>query len=111
MKAEYKRDLQNNYLVFEIPDYGEEDGYSIHMVEQNKIQGLLTMHSSRKNGILHLNYEITSKQALENIFEKKTMSFQDIVFVLGGIRDTLEELQKYLLNPSQIVFHPQYIFV
>ena len=111
MKAEYKRDLQNNYLVFEIPDYGEEDGYSIHMVEQNKIQGLLTMHSSRKNGVLRLNYEITSKQALENIFEKKTMSFQDIVFVLGGIRDTLEELQKYLLNPSQIVFHPQYIFV
>ncbi|MDO4322997.1 MAG: DUF6382 domain-containing protein [Lachnospiraceae bacterium] len=111
MKAEYKRDLQNNYLILKIPGGLEEEGYRIRMAEQNKIAGLLSFYSSRKDGVLQLYYEITSMQSLESVFEKKKMSYQDIVFVLSGIRSTLEEMQKYLLNPAQIVFDPQYIFI
>lgn len=110
MKAEYKRDLQNNYLILEIAEDDEESSYRIRMAEQNKITGLLPFHSSRKDGVLQLYYEITSMQSLESSFERKSMGYQDIVFVLSGIRNTLEELQKYLLNPSQIVFDARYVF-
>ncbi len=110
MKAEYKRDLQNNYLILEIAEDDEESSYRIRMAEQNKIAGLLPFHSSRKDGVLQLYYEITSMQSLESTFERRAMGYQDIVFVLSGIRNTLEELQKYLLNPSQIVFDVRYIF-
>ncbi len=111
MKTEYKRDLQNNYLILEVSEKIEEDSYQRRMLEQNKIQGLLSFHSSQKDGMLQLNYEITSLQPLDGIFEKKKMGYQDIVFLLTGIRNILEELQKYLLNPAQILFAPQYIFL
>lgn len=111
MKSEYKRDLQNNYLILEISAEIEEDSYQMRMLEQNKIQGLLPFHSCRKDGLLQLNYEITSLQPLESMFEKKKMGYQDIVFLLSGIRNILEELQKYLLNPAQVLFAPSYIFL
>ena len=111
VKAEYKRDLQNNYLVLEIPVDAEESGYRMQMAEQNRIEGLLSFRSARKDGVLQLHYEITSMQPLASMFEKKVMGYRDLVFVLTGIRNTLEEMQKYLLNPAQILFDPQYMFV
>ena len=110
MNAEYKRDLQNNYLILEAPG-AEGDDYRLKMAEQNQISGLLPFHSARKNGILYLHYEITSRQTLESIFEKKKMSYEDIFFLLAGIRDVLESMQRYLLNPAQLVFDSEYLYV
>ncbi len=111
MKAEYKRDLQNNYLILEVPGEGEADGYRFRMAEQNSIPGLLPFHSARKDGILYLHYEITSLQPLTGIFEKRTMGYDDILLLLAGIRDVLETMQRYLLDPAQLVFDPEYLYI
>lgn len=110
MNAEYKRDLQNNYLILESPEDGE-DSYCLRMAETNEIAGLLSFHSARKDGRLYLHYEITSRQPLQSIYEKRLMRSQDILMLLSGIRDTLDELQKYLLNADQLVFDPQFIYL
>lgn len=110
MNAEYKRDLQNNYLILEAPD-AEEDDYRLRMAEQNPVSGLLPFHSARKDGILYLHYEITSMQTLEGIFENRRMGYEDIFFLLAGIRAALESMQKYLLDPAQLVFDPEYVYV
>lgn len=110
MKAEYRRDLQNNYLIMEVEERKEQDSYCLYMAEQNEISGLLTFHSARRDGKLYLHYDITAKQALDHVFSRKMMSSEDLLFVLTGICDLLDTLQKYLLNPSQLVFDPQYIF-
>ena len=59
MKAEFKRDLKNNYLVIEGQEEAVGNDYCIPMVEQNRIPGLLPFHRSRTDGKLYLNYEIT----------------------------------------------------
>jgi len=81
------------------------------MAETNEIAGLLSFHSARKDGRLYLHYEITSRQPLQSIYEKRLMRSQDILMLLSGIRDTLDELQKYLLNADQLVFDPQFIYL
>lgn len=111
MKAEYKRNLQHNYLILEAPGTADEEGYDIHMVMQNEIPGLLPFEMSGKNGIRYFQYEITSKQALDSIYEKRTLSGRDIFSLLSHIRDTLELLRKYLLNPARLLFAPQYIYL
>ncbi|MCD8075480.1 MAG: FHA domain-containing protein [Lachnospiraceae bacterium] len=111
MKTEYKRSLQNNYLVLEVPEPDEEDGYGLRMAEQNPVKGLLPMHESRRDGKLFLHYEITSKQTLESLYEKKVMGYQDILYILSGIRDTLEDMRKYLLSPKKLLFAPELIYV
>ncbi|MCD7884421.1 MAG: DUF6382 domain-containing protein [Lachnospiraceae bacterium] len=111
MKTEYKRDLQNNYLILEVPEADAEDGYGLRMAEQNQVKGLLPMHESRRDGKLYLHYEITSRQTLESVYEKKVMSYQDILTILSGIRDTLEDMRKYLLSPQKLLFAPELIYV
>lgn len=111
MKAEYKRDLQNNYLVLEVTEPDTEDGYGLRMAEQNQVKGLLPMRESRRDGKMYLHYEITSKQTLESLYEKKVMGYQDILYVLSGIRDTLEDMRKYLLSPQKLLFSPEMIYV
>ena len=44
MKAEFKRDLKNNYLVIEGQEEAVGNDYCIPMVEQNRIPGLLPFH-------------------------------------------------------------------
>ncbi len=111
MKAEYRRDLQNNYLILEVTDTDAEDNYCLHMAEENEIPGLLRFHSSRKDGNLYLSYDITSKQSLDSVYAKKMMRCEDLIFILCGIREVLDMLQKYLLNPTQLIFDPQYVYV
>lgn len=111
MNAEYKRDLQNNYLILELDREHQQDGYRLQMAEQNKIAGLLTFHSSRRDGRRYLHYEITSRQPLSSIYERKPMRYQDILSVLTDLQDTMEAMQKYLLEPSDLVFAPDYILV
>jgi hypothetical protein len=111
VNAEYKRDLQNNYLILELQSDQEEDSFQLRMAQQNKIQGLLSFHSSGTDGKRYLHYEITSKQPLADLYEKKMMSSRDITALLSGISVILESMQKYLLQPSQLIFDPQYMFV
>lgn len=111
MKAEYKRDLNNNYLILELEQERETDGYALRMAEQNEIKGLLKLHSIKRDGIRYLHYEITSRQPLEGIYERKVMNYQDILNILNDIREVMENMQKYLLNPAHLIFIPEYIFV
>lgn len=111
MKAEYKRDLNENYLILCELEETEEDDYSIYMVEKNKIAGLLPVHRARRDGQLLLKYEITGKQPLAGLYERKAMRCENIVSVLSELSEVLERMQKYLLSPDCLVFHPEYMFL
>lgn len=111
MKAEYRRDLQNNYLILQSEEEEEKNSYQLKMAQQNEIAGLLPFHCARKDGELQFYYEITAKQSVSSLYEKRLMGRTDILTLLGGIRDTMENLQKYLLNPLHLVFHPEYIYM
>ena len=111
MKAEYRRDGKNNYLVLEAPENTDPDIYSIRMTENNKIPGLLPMHSSWRDGTLFFYYEITSRQSLENLFEKRKLNCGDMLHLLAGIQETLQSLHKYLIPADFLLFQPEYIFL
>lgn len=111
MRAEYRRDLQNNYLILEMPEGTEEESYQMRMAQQNEIIGLLPFHCSARDGKRYLHYEITSMQALGDVYERSAMQYQDIVLLLTGIEAILKEMQKYLLNPGYLIFDPRYIYL
>lgn len=111
MKAEYKRDLNKNYLILELKQEKEIQGYGLRMAEQNEIPGLLRFHSTKRDGTRYLNYEITSRQPLDGKYERSVMGYQDILNLLTDVRDVMEAMQKFLLEPLHLIFHPEYIFV
>ena len=110
LQVEYKRNLQNNYMVIEAEEEPEES-YCLHMAENNQIPGLLSFHSTRTDGRLYIQYEITSKQPMAQIYGKKALTGEQLNRILTEISDMLEGVYGYLLNPAQIVFDPEYIYV
>lgn len=111
MKAEYRRDAKNNYLVLEAPENTDREMYSIRMIENNKIPGLLPMHSSLRDGALFFYYEITSRQSLESLYEKKKLECIDMINILSGIQETLQALRRYLIPADFLLFEPESIFL
>ena len=111
MKTEFRRDLKNNYLVIEPEGVVDTENYAVRMIEQNTIQGLLPMQVRKMDGVCYLYYEITSRQQLDSIYRKHLLCCEDIQYILSELQDILESVRKYLLDPKQILFDPQYMYV
>ena len=110
MKAEYKRDMNHNYLIL----YGEKDintdSYQVRMLVGNIIPSLLKCRIQGVDGKFMMYFDITSKQAVSTLYEEKKLGIEDLRLIFGGFVKVMEEAAEYLINPAQLVLKPQYIF-
>ena len=72
MEISYRREMKRNYLVVE-PENKEEAGYEARMLEENHIQGLLKMRIKYQEGQPLYYYDITSRQPLSRLLEKRLL--------------------------------------
>lgn len=110
MKAEYKRDMNHNYLVL----YGEEintDSYQVRMLVGNVIPSLLKCRIQSMDGKYMIYYDITSRQSLKTLYEDRKLKIEDLHLIIGGFVRIMEDSAEYLMNPSQLVMNPEYIFI
>ncbi len=110
-QAEYKRDARNNYLVLKASEETEQEDYSVRMAEKNEIPGLLPMHISWRDGALFFSYDITSRQSLESLYEKRKMNWEEMTGLLSGIQETLQNMRKYLLSGESLLLEPEFVFL
>lgn len=110
MKTEYKRDMNHNYLIL----YGEEeintDSYQVRMLVGNIIPSLLKCRIQGMDGKFMVYFDITSRQALNRLYEEKKMGIEDLRCIFGGFVKVMEDTAEYLMNPGQLVLTPEYIF-
>lgn len=111
MQVSYKRDMNHNYLILDPEEqiYGSE--YQIRMLSMNDIRGLLKCNMKKMDGKVYFYYEVTSKQSLERIFEKSTMTMDDIKTLLLGVKSSIENVAAYLLEPDHVLLDPSYIYM
>ncbi len=110
MEVSYQRDLNHNYMV--IPNACVSgDEYTVRMLEQNRIAGLLSLRTRKMDGKTFLYYEIASKQPLTHLYETHTMGKKEIEGLLYGIREILERMRQYLLDGAELLFCPEYVFM
>lgn len=68
MKAEYKRDMNHNYLIL----YGESeintDSYQVRMLVGNVIPSLLKCRIQGMDGQFLVYFDITSRQSLSTLY-------------------------------------------
>lgn len=109
MRAVYKRELEHNYLVLEQEKY--EPNYQVGMLIRNRIPGLLPCAVSRLDGSASLYYEITSRQSLRLLLERKRLSVREFLKLLEGIHSALQSCEEYLLDVRQLLLLPEYIYL
>lgn len=111
MKPSYRRDGEHTYLVLESPRTVTGSEYSVRMLLENRIPGLLECKLRMLDGHPLFYYEITSKQTVVRAFEGEKLGKEDMRRLLTGIRRGMEEAENYLLNINDLLLLPEYIYL
>lgn len=110
MKTKYIRDFRHNYLVVQ-EESENPNGYVVKMITENTIEGLIPCQERKMNGDAFLYYDITSRQSLQSILEAQPLQMCHLRKLFSGLKAVSEVMEKYLLNPEELLLMPEYVFV
>ncbi|MCH5280896.1 MAG: FHA domain-containing protein [Lachnospiraceae bacterium] len=112
MNISYKRENHKSYMVIkEITAEKEQNGFSMKMLWENEIKGLLPVSQHVFNGEKELYYDISAKQPLDLIYEKRGMAQKDLKGLLMGLLDTIQNMEEYLLEEDSLFLTPESIYI
>lgn len=111
MKAEYKRDMNHNYLILHGEEVPDTDSYQVRMLVGNGMPSLLKCRLQGIDGKFLIYYDITSKQSVASMYETKKMGLEDLHLIFGGFVKAMEEMAEYLMNPGQLLVQPEYMYL
>lgn len=111
MEVIYRREMNHNYAVLQGEEPYEEEDYQIRMLISNKIMGLLKLNLRNLDNKPDFYYDISSRQSIHHIFERKKAVFNDLKSIIIGIAKTVEQAREYLLDLNHIVLTPELIFL
>ena len=109
MKTKYIRDFRHNYLVVQ-EESENPNGYVVKMITENAIEGLIPCQERKMNGDAFLYYDITSRQSLQSILEAQPLQMCHLRKLFSGLKAVSEVMEKYLLNPEELLLMPEYVF-
>jgi len=104
------RSLNANYERLLLERKPEEKKYQYCMISRGGIKGLLPCSLRYIDGEAYLYYDITSRQNIAQLFEKKPITRQWIMDFLWSMRRVRQEMSRFLLEESNIVWFPQHVY-
>ena len=87
-----------------------QEDYQMRMLAANDIPGLLCVSGRGVNGSSYYDYNVSGKISMKAMFEKNTITGDDLQRFLGELEKVIEEVKKYLLNIHCILLKPEYIY-
>lgn len=109
METEYRRDLQHSYLVIHVQETQEQD-YTVRMISENRIDGLLALEVRRIDRQLLFYYDITSKISVEEYCQFRKITGNQIRHLLYRLVRILTSMEEYLLGGEGLCLRADYIF-
>ena len=103
-------DSSHNYMVIECP-HELRDNYQYKMLAANQIRGLLPCSSRCIDNQEYLYYDITSRQSMEDVYDRKPVRGVDIEKLLGDLLRVEKTLTEYLLDASHMILDPACIYM
>ncbi|MDE6232329.1 MAG: FHA domain-containing protein [Lachnospiraceae bacterium] len=111
MKYSYRHEAAGNYLIINGKDTINADDYRIMMFKKNKLKRFLELKVNYVDNEAEYYYKISSKQSLKQLFDSKKIKYDDMITIVTGISEAVNELEKYLLNPESLVLEPENIYL
>ena len=110
LNTEYIRSLNANYERLLLEKKPEEKKYQYCMISRGGIKGLLPCSLRYIDGEAYLYYDITSRQNIAQLFEKRPMTRQWFMDFLWSMRRVRQEMSRFLLEESNLIWFPQHIY-
>ncbi len=112
MKVEYGRSNYSGttYMMLVQKDRRNVD-YQCRMVIDNELGPFVPMTMQMRDSDVVLCLDISSRQPLSRLYERRTMDVWQIRRLLEGIAQACEVAEQYLMDVDRILLAPEYIFV
>lgn len=110
MEISYKREMNHNYMVI-TPDWEGAAGYESRMMLSNPMDGVLKFRLKQTDNQPLFYYEITSRQPLDRVAEKRPVRQEQIRSLLLHIAEVQRNLEGYLIPEGRILLDPAYVYV
>lgn len=110
MKTEYRRDLQHSYLVIQEEETKEQD-YTVRMISENKIEGLLALEIRKIDRQILFYYDITSKISVAEYCQFRKVTGAEIISLLRRLVCILTSIEEYLLSGDCLCLQADYIYI
>ncbi len=109
-KRSFYSDASHNYMVIACQEE-MRDNYQYRMLVTNSIKGLLQCSSRSIDRQEYLYYDITSKQSLSDIYDRRKVRGEDLKKLLEDLVRIEETLTEYLLDSSHLILDPSCIYI
>lgn len=110
LQTEYLRSLNSNYERILLDKKPEERKYQYCILSRGGIKGLLSCSLRYINGLAYLYYDISSKQNITQIYDRRVIRRKWMKDFFWSMRHIRLELSRFLLDESNILWYPQQIF-
>lgn len=103
-------DASHNYMVIACPP-GVLDNYQYKMLAANQIRGLLPCSSRCIDNREYLYYDITSRQSLSDLYDRRPVRGTDLQRILEALVRVEKTLTEYLLDTAHLLLEPSCIYI
>lgn len=110
MEAKYFKDYKYNYLMLKWEGTEGEKSYQQKMLASNKIDRILKCSVRHINGTAYYYYDISSKVSLENLYQGKKMSYEQVKDFLEQMDCIYGKLAQYFMEEAGLLTQPEYIY-
>ncbi len=110
LQTEYVRSLHCNYGRILLEEKPEEKRYQYCILSRGGIKGLLPCSLRYINGMAYLYFDITSKQNVSQLFQKRCVNRTWLKDFLWSLSQIQLELGRFLLDEHNILWYPEQVF-
>lgn len=110
VQAKYLKDYKYNYLILKCEGIEGGYGYQQKMLASNKIERILKCSVRNINGAAYFYYDISSKVTLENLYQRKQMTYEQVKDFLEQMDVIYGNLADFFLEEAGLLLQPEYIY-
>lgn len=110
LQTEFVKNLHNNYVRVQLTDKPQEQRYQYCILNRGGIKGLLDGNLRYLNGNAYLYYDITSKQNVMQLFQKRSITREWVKDFLWSFRQIKLELDRFLLDEKNVLWYPEQVY-
>lgn len=109
IEAKYFKDYRHNYMILKCEEKETGENYIRSMLAQNKIDGIVKCSVRNVNGEAYLYYDISSKVTLENLYQGKKMSYEQVRDFFSQLDMIYRNLGQFFMEERGLLMQPDCI--
>lgn len=110
LEAKYYKDYRHNYMILQCRQEEASRSYQYKILTSGRIREILRCSVRYVNGQTYFYYDISSKTTLENFYQGKKMSYEQVKDLLQQIYNIYSKIGSFFMDEAKLVILPEAIY-